>query len=835
MKDEKDNDDHSDKGHQKHKKRTKLLVNQLKEQIDFYFSDSALLKDRFLKQQIENHPDGYVAISTIASFNKIKQMTDDIKLVKKAMKLSQQLELNEDGTMVRRMAPLPQPRNVDAETVYVEKLPFHADHDWLKKVFSEFGKVLYVSLPRFKHNGEIKGFAFIEFESKQQAEHVVQDGVLYREKEGVLYREKDGVLYREKDGVLYREKEGVLYREKEGVLYREDGVLYREKEGVLYREKDGVLYREKDGVLYREKEGVLYREKDGVLYREKDGVLYREKDGVLYREKEGVLYREDGVLYREDGVLYREKEGVLYREKEGVLYREKEGVLYREKEGVLYREKDGVFYREDGVLYREKDGVLYREKDGVLYREKDGVLYREKGGVLYREKDGPWELCSKLCGGGNMTRLVPCIQRVTQEIVRGVEYRYCEGQVRPPLTSTCNQIDCNPEWQVGTWSSMFNRKSKTKKEEKREPSIDDKTKIKKRRRSHSESDLESSKLSLSQSERKRRRTTSETSVDSNENASPFKPPPCKRSARNESGTADKSVGGTPEAEKTAEGSKTRKRKKSVRWEGSEEETGLNAESETRDSEGECSIKKKKSSESDTNDKKEEDTCESQKKHKTRKRKKKNKEKKVASRLPHLRVISKLEWQRLKEEYKSLQRQAMQDLKKQLKQTSEAQQQTETNSAPKAKPAKPSVPSPTQTAPNKIPPDLPLIQGVVLRFNRLDNELSTKDVRKTFSSYGPVAFVEMDEATGVGYVRFHTPEKCTSILEQLSSEASPSVKVTSLTGEEEKQYWKKINADRVARFQAKREKKRGTEKIARKTDEVQTRQQSKQIHIRFDEA
>ncbi|XP_048580158.1 la-related protein 7 isoform X2 [Nematostella vectensis] len=506
-------------------------------------NDSALLKDRFLKQQIENHPDGYVAISTIASFNKIKQMTDDIKLVKKAMKLSQQLELNEDGTMVRRMAPLPQPRNVDAETVYVEKLPFHADHDWLKKVFSEFGKVLYVSLPRFKHNGEIKGFAFIEFESKQQAEHVVQ---------------------------------------------------------------------------------------------------------------------------------------------------------------------------------------------------------------------------------------------------------------------------------------MFNRESKTKKEEKREPSIDDKTKIKKRRRSHSESDLESSKLSLSQSERKRRRTTSETSVDSNENASPFKPPPCKRSARNESGTADKSVGGTPEAEKTAEGSKTRKRKKSVRWEGSEEETGLNAESETRDSEGECSIKKKKSSESDTNDKKEEDTCESQKKHKTRKRKKKNKEKKVASRLPHLRVISKLEWQRLKEEYKSLQRQAMQDLKKQLKQTSEAQQQTETNSAPKAKPAKPSVPSPTQTAPNKIPPDLPLIQGVVLRFNRLDNELSTKDVRKTFSSYGPVAFVEMDEATGVGYVRFHTPEKCTSILEQLSSEASPSVKVTSLTGEEEKQYWKKINADRVARFQAKREKKRGTEKVISRVKQMKCR-------------
>ena len=44
------------------------------------------------------------------------------------------------------------------------------DHDWIKKQFSSCGKVAYVSLPKYKTTGDIKGFAFVEFESKEGAE-----------------------------------------------------------------------------------------------------------------------------------------------------------------------------------------------------------------------------------------------------------------------------------------------------------------------------------------------------------------------------------------------------------------------------------------------------------------------------------------------------------------------------------------------------------------------------------------------------------------------------------------------------------------------------------------
>jgi La-related protein 7 len=55
-----------------------------------------------------------------------------------------------------------------------ECLPLHADHEWLKSVFSSCGNVVYVSVPRYKSSGDIKGFAFIEFDTTDAAEMACQ-------------------------------------------------------------------------------------------------------------------------------------------------------------------------------------------------------------------------------------------------------------------------------------------------------------------------------------------------------------------------------------------------------------------------------------------------------------------------------------------------------------------------------------------------------------------------------------------------------------------------------------------------------------------------------------
>lgn len=97
-------------------------------------------------------------------FNKIRALTTDINQIVKALQTSEILSVSEDGLKVCRITPISQKENIEECTVYVQRLPLNADHEWLSNVFSQYGTVSYVSIPRYKSNKKIKGFAFVEFE-----------------------------------------------------------------------------------------------------------------------------------------------------------------------------------------------------------------------------------------------------------------------------------------------------------------------------------------------------------------------------------------------------------------------------------------------------------------------------------------------------------------------------------------------------------------------------------------------------------------------------------------------------------------------------------------------
>ncbi|XP_041988393.1 la-related protein 7 [Aricia agestis] len=146
--------------------RKKNLYENILKQMEFYFSDANLSKDRFLGDLVKNDP--YVPIAEFLKFNKIKSLTQDVNDIVKAMKHSTFLELSEDKTKVKRKLPM-MPYDADLRTVYVESIPETASREWLERVFSDFGHVAYISLPKFKNSQRIKGFAFIEFEKPQDA------------------------------------------------------------------------------------------------------------------------------------------------------------------------------------------------------------------------------------------------------------------------------------------------------------------------------------------------------------------------------------------------------------------------------------------------------------------------------------------------------------------------------------------------------------------------------------------------------------------------------------------------------------------------------------------
>ncbi|KAJ7396122.1 La-related protein 7 [Pitangus sulphuratus] len=159
----------------KKRSRVKQVLADIAKQVDFWFGDVNLHKDRFLREQIEKSRDGYVDISLLVSFNKMKKLTTDRKLIARAVKSSSVVELDLEGTRIRRRQPLGEkPKDVDSRTVYVELLPKNVNHSWIERVFGKCGNVVYVSIPRYKTTGDPKGFAFVEFETKEQAEKAIE-------------------------------------------------------------------------------------------------------------------------------------------------------------------------------------------------------------------------------------------------------------------------------------------------------------------------------------------------------------------------------------------------------------------------------------------------------------------------------------------------------------------------------------------------------------------------------------------------------------------------------------------------------------------------------------
>lgn len=161
--------------------RKKLLYKTVLEQMEFYFSDANLSKDRFLRQLVEEDP--YVSLEVFLSFNKINRLVSTVEGIAKAVKKSDILELSEDSLKVRRTTPIKLKENEDDCTLYVENLPPEISHDELKKVFSEFGKVVYVSIPKYRHTHASKGFAFVEFDTPQDADETVR---IFKEKGSCL-------------------------------------------------------------------------------------------------------------------------------------------------------------------------------------------------------------------------------------------------------------------------------------------------------------------------------------------------------------------------------------------------------------------------------------------------------------------------------------------------------------------------------------------------------------------------------------------------------------------------------------------------------------------------
>ena len=147
----------------------------IRNQVEFYFSDSNFRNDKFLKEKAAEDDEGFVSIETLLTFNKLKALTTDPKEVAKAVEDSKVVVVSDDGLRVRRVTPLAEENDSKERTLYVKGFPEGDEGadvtiESVTEQFSCFGKVLMVRLRKDPVTKLFKGSCFIEF-SDQEAVH----------------------------------------------------------------------------------------------------------------------------------------------------------------------------------------------------------------------------------------------------------------------------------------------------------------------------------------------------------------------------------------------------------------------------------------------------------------------------------------------------------------------------------------------------------------------------------------------------------------------------------------------------------------------------------------
>jgi len=83
------------------------LAAAILKQVDYYFSDVNLKRDRFFQKEIAKDPEGFISMDLLMRCNKLKQLTQDAAAVADAVGGSAVVALSEDRTKIRKVAAVP--------------------------------------------------------------------------------------------------------------------------------------------------------------------------------------------------------------------------------------------------------------------------------------------------------------------------------------------------------------------------------------------------------------------------------------------------------------------------------------------------------------------------------------------------------------------------------------------------------------------------------------------------------------------------------------------------------------------------------------------------------
>ncbi|KAI5145176.1 lupus La protein [Nematocida parisii] len=142
---------------------------QIIQQVEFYFSDANIVRDEYLKKVIQAN-DGWVPLSVINSFSKVKTFGKTIDQLEEILKESEKLKVVEGK--IQRITPPPSfdEHKGDERTLIIKNFPSEYTLEDVQNVLSPFSARIARIAMRKDALKEFKGSVFVEMNEKDDME-----------------------------------------------------------------------------------------------------------------------------------------------------------------------------------------------------------------------------------------------------------------------------------------------------------------------------------------------------------------------------------------------------------------------------------------------------------------------------------------------------------------------------------------------------------------------------------------------------------------------------------------------------------------------------------------
>jgi len=127
------------------------LQRKIAQQVEYYFSNEYLTRDAYFLRQIRRKREGYLSMKLITNFKKVRKLSKDPRITSFCLRKSKLLQVNEEGSKVRRVQPIPEDLRLHTLTrsLLVSKIPSNlATIDSLMNIFFKFGEISSVRILR---------------------------------------------------------------------------------------------------------------------------------------------------------------------------------------------------------------------------------------------------------------------------------------------------------------------------------------------------------------------------------------------------------------------------------------------------------------------------------------------------------------------------------------------------------------------------------------------------------------------------------------------------------------------------------------------------------------